>query len=64
MFAIVRKIARARYALELIAVLVPREGDGAGFGVVAEVGGPLDQEDSNTLVLGTIIELALACSLA
>lgn len=41
---------------ELIAVLVPREGDGAGFGVVAELEGPLDQEDSNTLVLGTIIE--------
>jgi hypothetical protein len=42
---------------ELIAVLVPREGDGAGFGVVAEVEGPLDQEDSNTLVLGAIVEL-------
>ena len=45
---------------ELIAVLVPREGDGAGFGVVAEVEGPLDQEDSNTLVLGTIIEFQSA----
>ncbi len=45
---------------ELIAVLVPREGDGAGFGVVAEVEGPLDQEGSNTLVLGTIIELQSA----
>jgi hypothetical protein len=45
---------------ELIAVLVPREGDGAGFGVVAELEGPLDQEDSNTLVLGTIIEFQSA----
>ncbi len=45
---------------ELIAVLVPREGDGAGFGVVAEVEGPLDQEDSNTLVLGTIVEFQSA----
>lgn len=45
---------------ELIAVLVPREGDGAGFGVVAEVEGPLDQEDSNTLVLGAIIEFQSA----
>ena len=45
---------------ELIAVLIPREGDGAGFGVVAEVEGPLDQEDSNTLVLGTIIEFQSA----
>jgi hypothetical protein len=45
---------------ELIAVLVPREGDGAGFGVVAEIEGPLDQEDSNTLVLGTIIEFQSA----
>jgi hypothetical protein len=45
---------------ELIAVLVPREGDGAGFGVVAEVEGPLDQEDANTLVLGTIIEFQSA----
>lgn len=41
---------------ELIAVLIPREGNGAGLGVVAEVEGPLDQEDSNTLVLGAIIE--------
>ena len=45
---------------ELIAVLVPREGDGAGFGLVAELEGPLDQEDSNTLVLGAIIELQSA----
>jgi hypothetical protein len=45
---------------ELIAVLVPREGNGAGFGVVAELEGPLDQEDSNTLVLGAIIEFQSA----
>ncbi|HKS54945.1 MAG TPA: hypothetical protein VJS12_06645 [Steroidobacteraceae bacterium] len=45
---------------ELIAVLVPREGDGAGFGLVAELEGPLDQEDSNTLVLGAIIEFQSA----
>jgi hypothetical protein len=51
---------RNEVGAELIAVLVPREGDGAGFGVVAELEGPLDQEDSNTLVLGAIVELQSA----
>jgi hypothetical protein len=41
---------------ELIAVLVPRDGNGIGFGLVAELEGPLDQEDANDLVLGTIVE--------
>jgi hypothetical protein len=41
---------------ELIAVIVPREGNGAGFGVVAEVEGPLDQKEPNDLVLGAIME--------
>jgi hypothetical protein len=45
---------------ELIAVLVPREGDGTGFGLVAELEGPLDQEDSNSLVLGAIVEFQSA----
>ena len=45
---------------ELVAVLVPREGNGAGFGLVAELEGPLDQEDSNTLVLGAIVEFQSA----
>jgi hypothetical protein len=45
---------------EVIAVLVPREDDGAGFGLVAELEGPLDQEDSNTLVLGAIVEFQSA----
>lgn len=42
---------------ELVAILVPREGDGAGFGLVAELEGPVDQEESNSLVLGSIFEL-------
>jgi hypothetical protein len=41
---------------EVIAVLAPREGDGAGLGVVAELEGPVDQEESNHLTLGPILE--------
>jgi hypothetical protein len=46
--------------VELITVLAPREGDGAGLGLVAELEGPLDQEDSNSLVLGAIFEFQSA----
>lgn len=41
---------------EIIAVLAPREGDGAGLGVVVELEGPVDQEESNHLTLGPILE--------
>jgi hypothetical protein len=41
---------------EIIAILAPREGDGAGLGVVAEIEGPVDQEEPNNLVLGPIVE--------
>jgi len=41
---------------ELIAVLVPRESDGTGFGLVVELEGPPDQEEPNHLVLGSIFE--------
>jgi hypothetical protein len=41
---------------ELVAILMPRDGDGASLGFVAEVEGPWDQEESNSLSLGPIIE--------
>lgn len=41
---------------EIIAVLAPREGDGAGFGLVAEIEGPVDGEEPTNLVLGPIFE--------
>jgi hypothetical protein len=41
---------------ELIAILVPRDEDGTGLGLVAEIEGPLDQEEPNTLTLGAIVE--------
>jgi hypothetical protein len=53
-------LSLAEVGAELIAVLVPREGDGAGFGLVVELEGPWDQEESNALVLGAIIEFQSA----
>jgi hypothetical protein len=44
------------YGAEIIAVFMPREGDGAGLGFVAEFEAPLDDEESSSLVLGPIIE--------
>lgn len=41
---------------EVIAVLLEREADGFGLGMVAEVEGPFDQEEPNHLTLGTIFE--------
>ena len=41
---------------EMIAVLLEREGDGLGLGLVAEVEGPFDQEEPNHLTIGTIFE--------
>lgn len=46
----------AEVGAEVIAILVPRPGDGAGLGVVVEFEGPVDQEESNHLTLGPIIE--------
>jgi hypothetical protein len=46
----------AEVGAEIIAILAPRDGDGAGLGVVAEIEGPVDQEESNNLVLGPIVE--------
>ena len=42
---------------EVIAILAPRMGDGAGFGLVAEIEGPIDQKEPNHLTLGPIMEL-------
>lgn len=41
---------------ELIAVLVPRQSEGVALGIVAEIERPVDQENSNKLILGPIIE--------
>jgi hypothetical protein len=46
----------AEVGAEFVAILLPRHGDGAGVGVVAEIEGPVDQEESNNLVLGPIVE--------
>jgi hypothetical protein len=46
----------AEVGAEIIAILMPREADGAGLGVVAEIEGPPDQEESNHLALGAIVE--------
>lgn len=43
---------------EVIAILVPREGDGAGLGLVVEVERPLESEEQTGLVFGPILELA------
>ena len=44
------------YGAEIIAVFIPREGDGAGLGFVAEFEAPIDDEESSALVLGPIVE--------
>jgi hypothetical protein len=41
---------------EVIVVVASREGDGGGLGMVAELEGPLNQEESNNLTLGPILE--------
>lgn len=43
---------------ELIAVLVPREGDGFGVGAVVEVERPLEREEQMNVILGPIFEFA------
>ena len=44
------------FGTELIAVLVPREGDGAGLGVVAEIELPLIDGESAGFLIGPILE--------
>jgi hypothetical protein len=44
------------YGAELIAVIVPREGDGAGLGFVAEFEAPIDDDETSALVLGPLVE--------
>jgi hypothetical protein len=46
----------AEVGIEAIAILIPREDDGAGLGVVAELEGPPDQDEPNNLTLGAIVE--------
>ncbi|MDY0065030.1 MAG: hypothetical protein RBS02_01510 [Steroidobacteraceae bacterium] len=41
---------------EIIVVLSAREGDGGGFGLVAELEHALDREDPNRIVLGGVME--------
>jgi hypothetical protein len=43
---------------ELIAILVPREGNGFGLGAVAEIEHALDDDEQATLNLGPIVEYA------
>ena len=44
------------YGAEVIAVVVPRAGEGAGLGFVAEFEAPFEGEDTSALVLGPIVE--------
>jgi hypothetical protein len=44
------------YGAELVAIFVPRQGDGAGLGFVAEYEGPTDGDETSALNLGPIIE--------
>ncbi len=43
---------------EVIAVLIPREGDGFGLGAVVEVERPLEREEQMNVILGPIFEFA------
>jgi hypothetical protein len=46
----------AEIGAEIVAILVQREGDGVGLGVVAEIEGPIDQEGANRFIVGPIVE--------
>ncbi|HEY6644288.1 hypothetical protein [Povalibacter sp.] len=46
----------AEIGAEVIAIVLPRNGDGAAVGFVAEVEGPVNQEEANHVSLGTIME--------
>src|SRR5690606_6998423 len=41
---------------EIIAILVPREENSLGIGLVAEIEGPIDQEEPNHLTVGPVLE--------
>jgi hypothetical protein len=41
---------------EIVAIVIPREGDGMGLGFVAEVEGPIDLDGPNNLIVGPIVE--------
>src|SRR5690606_33588122 len=41
---------------EIVAIVIAREGDGAGLGFVAELEGPIDQEGPNSFIVGPIVE--------
>lgn len=43
--------------IELIAIVLPRNGEGAGLGFVAELERALDDEEPDNLFLGSIVEL-------
>ena len=42
--------------VEIIGIVIPREGDGAGLGFVAEYERPIDRDEPDALILGTIVE--------
>ena len=44
------------YGAELIAVVMPRNGDGTGLGFVAEFEAPVDGDEPSSFVLGPIVE--------
>ncbi len=46
----------AEFGIELIAILLPRHDDGAGFGVVVEYERPVDRDEPDTLIVGSIAE--------
>ncbi len=43
---------------EVIAILIPREGDGFGLGIVTEAEHPLEAGEANALIMGPIFEFA------
>lgn len=46
----------AEIGAEIVAILIQRDGNGAGLGFVAEIEGPIDQEGSNSFIAGPIVE--------
>jgi len=50
------ELTLSEVGIELIAILVPREDEGAGFGVVMEFERPIDGEEPDLLIVGTITE--------
>lgn len=50
------KLELTEVGIELIAIVMPRQGEGPGFGLVAEFERPLDDEEPDNLFLGSIVE--------